>query len=149
MHLPFSHCFPVVWSAITCPTAKENRLRPVSCTHFLDRAFFQASPHTWEKLPINIYRAVSLFSSKFSFTAMPLTAVRPLRYDEATAYHVDLWDLFRAHASSLLLLPWNMSSLEWGQPFREVRSLVWIWSLAGAPGGLDTANNTRVISSIT
>lgn len=144
MHLPFSHPFPVVWRAITGPTAKENRLRPVSHTHFLDCAFFQ-------ELPIKIYRAASLFSSNFSFTAMPLTAVRPLGYDEATTYHVGLWDLCIAHASSLFcfFFPWNMSSLERGQPFRGVRSLVWIWSLAGAPGGFDTANNTRVISSIT
>lgn len=80
---------------------------------------------------------------------MALTAARPIGYDEAIAYHVGLWDPFRAHAYSLFLFPWNMNSPEWGQPFHEVRSPVWTWSLARAPGAFDTANKTGMISSIT
>ena len=50
------------------------------------------------------------------------------------------------HTDPLSLFPWNMSSLERDKLFVKY---MWVQSLAGAPGGFHTANNTRVISSIT
>lgn len=73
---------------------------------------------------------------------MPQTAARPPKSDKATPHHVVLWDLFRAHAHPLPAFSLEDELPVGGQPFCDLRILVRIWPLAGAPGGFHTTHGS-------
>lgn len=79
------------------PNCKGEHVETSLLHPLLGPCFVPGLPAHREELPTDIYRTASLFSSRFSFMAMPLMEVKLLAYDEATAYHVGLWDLFTAH----------------------------------------------------
>lgn len=103
----FSSCL----ESTPTPNHNRNRLGPVSCTHFLDHAFFQpplapgrSFPLTPTDLPHYPPQNFLLWQCHRQQLGLP-SLTKPL------LTMLSYGTLFRAHAHSLLLFPWKMSYL--------------------------------------